>query len=376
MAASNSVIDQKYFGMHIHKADSSTPWPSIPFGSWRLWDAGVSWKDLEKSKQQWDFSRLDKYAGISKITGVELLLPLGLSPTWASTRPNEKSAYQLGNAAEPLLMSDWNEYVEKVGNRYKGKIFNWEIWNEPNIKAHYSGSIDKLIELTCSAHKILKSIDKNNMIVSPSVTDGDNNIEYLNNFLKKGGKNCIDIVGFHFYVPSYGPEAMVPVIRKVREVMSKNNISHLPLWNTEFGWWIENEDDASYPDWISHGGWRLLDGNIESPSYILRALLLAKAEGVDRFYWYAWDSSGMGFFNTITKKNKNIVNYWIDAQKILLNSTIEKCVGTAATWSCRIKKSDGSSLNINWSDKSALTPRNGGIIKNDKSIEKVKILFN
>ena len=49
-----------YFGLHIHrivqtqpwypKGDRITPWPSIKFGSWRLWDAYVAWPNLEPER--------------------------------------------------------------------------------------------------------------------------------------------------------------------------------------------------------------------------------------------------------------------------------------------------------------------------------------
>jgi len=119
ISPSGHTIPREYFGMHIHRADSSTPWPGVRFGSWRLWDAYVSWPQLEPNRGQWDFKRLDKYVAMASLTGVNVLLPLGLSPAWASARPNEVSAYRYGNAAEPLNIEDWRSYVRAVAERYK-----------------------------------------------------------------------------------------------------------------------------------------------------------------------------------------------------------------------------------------------------------------
>src|SRR5512138_1206446 len=54
-------VPREYFGMHIHRADSGTPWPAAHFGSWRLWDANVGWPELEPARGEWNFKQLDRY---------------------------------------------------------------------------------------------------------------------------------------------------------------------------------------------------------------------------------------------------------------------------------------------------------------------------
>src|SRR5947209_6899798 len=45
---SSTSVTPQYFGMHVHNAGN---WPSIAFGSLRLWDAGVAWPNLEPTKR-------------------------------------------------------------------------------------------------------------------------------------------------------------------------------------------------------------------------------------------------------------------------------------------------------------------------------------
>src|SRR5437899_7225230 len=131
----------------IHHLPQPTPWPRVSFGSWRLWDAYVVWPNVEPQKGQWDFSHLDGYISLAESHSVEILLPLGLTPAWASSRPKEKSGYEPGNAAEPRNISDWSEYVREVATRYKGRIHAYEIWNEPNLSDFFSGRPDTMLEL-------------------------------------------------------------------------------------------------------------------------------------------------------------------------------------------------------------------------------------
>jgi hypothetical protein len=67
-------IEQKHFGLFIHRLDDGTAWPGVRFGSWRLWDAGVMWADLERTHGRWSFRRLDSYVAQAAAHDVEVLL--------------------------------------------------------------------------------------------------------------------------------------------------------------------------------------------------------------------------------------------------------------------------------------------------------------
>src|SRR4051812_48189193 len=144
-------VPPNYFGMHFHHAGTTTPWPAVAIGAWRLWDAYVAWPDLEPRKNEWHFETLDRYVSLAEEHHTELLLVLGLTPQWASARPREKSPYQPGNAAEPKNLEDWRAFVKTVANRYKGKIRAYEIWNEPDLKQTWTGSVDQMVALTREA---------------------------------------------------------------------------------------------------------------------------------------------------------------------------------------------------------------------------------
>ena len=341
-------IPREFFGLHIHRADQGTAWPNIPFGSWRLWDAYVTWAQLESAQGKWDFSRLDRYVGLAKHHNVEILLPLANTPQWAAARPGEPSGYQPGNASEPGNIEDWRNYVRTVGERYKGHIRSYEIWNEPNAIQHYSGSIGKLIDLTCEASNILKSIDPLNQIVSPAMSAGVNgHLDYLDRFLSSGGKDCIDIVAYHFYVPKSGPEAMVPLIRQVRSVMKKNGISQKPLWNTETGWRFP-ESDGSTPENKIVSGWKKIQLD-DTSNFALRAFMLVRAEGVDRFCWYSWDNQyGLGMIDVKSHKPKPIIEQWRDAFNRLLGVSQMQCSQNGRNWNCRFIRDGGAVDQFSW----------------------------
>src|SRR5262249_16229502 len=172
LQAPKATIPASYFGMHIHHLayPRPTPWPTPPVPQWRLWDASVTWADLQPAKGQWRFEKLDGYVTLAEQHGTELLLTSGGSPTWASAKPQLKSSYSSRFTAEPANIEDWREYVRTVVSRYKGRIQAYEIWNEPNLADFWSGSIDQMLTLTREASQIIHNVDPKALVVSPSAT--------------------------------------------------------------------------------------------------------------------------------------------------------------------------------------------------------------
>lgn len=343
--AASTAPHDPYFGLHIHHADTTTAWPKPAFGSWRLWDSYVGWATLEPRRGQWDFARLDRYVAIGERTGVELLLPLGLTPGWASARPGEKSSYQKGNAAEPADIEDWRRYVRTVAERYKGRITHYEIWNEVNVSTFFSGSTEKLVELTCEAHKILHAVSPDNVLASPSWVGAGSEPEQFETFLKKGGKACIDVVSYHFYVPKRQPEDVVELIRRVQRAMANQGVAKLPLWNTEFGWWLANADGSQ--DSKNIQPWRRIVPREEGPAVVARSLVLARWAGVDRTYWYAWDNPWLG----LIEPGSGVIKPAGQAFETVarwMSFTKPQCQNQSDLWVCRIADNGTQIRRIAW----------------------------
>ncbi len=267
------IVPQSLFGMHIHHTNTATPWPSVPVGEWRLWDAYVTWPYLEPHKGQFRFDTLDAYVSLAHQHNTGVLLPLGLSPSWASARPLEKSVYQPGSAAEPRDIQDWRVFVRTIATRYRGRINAYEIWNEPNLPQFCSASVDQILVLTREASQIIHEVDPAALVVSPSATERKG-LAWLSEFLTKGGGQYVDVIGYHLYVNPQSPEAMVPLVQQIRQIMSNSGQMAKPIWNTEANWFspkpFPSEDLAA--------------------AYLARSYILNWAAGVQRLYWYAWDN--------------------------------------------------------------------------------------
>lgn len=339
LTAPSTPIDKEYFGMHIHGAGNAGLWPSMPFGAWRLSDAGVTWVDLEIKKNEWNFDLLDNLVKLSAQNNVEVLLPLAHPPQWASARPNEPSAYgRPGMAAEPRDMDDWRRYVRTVAQRYKDKIRYYEIWNEPMASVHYSGTIDTLVQLTHATRQELDSVDPDIKLVSPSFVF-DEGLTRLDQYFAKGGGRDVDIVGYHLYILPHKPEAMLPLIAKVQQVMARHDMADKPLWNTESGYLIANRHSGVNALQVGFPKDMPVLSIAHSSNYVARSLILGWAAGVQRFYWYAYDNVAMGFAEDQGRQVKPVAHAYGRVHDWLRGAVVRYCEADAKeVWVCHVSR--------------------------------------
>ncbi len=310
--------------------------------SLRLWDARVGWNQLEPEPGRWQFAVLDKAVEEARARGVDLLLPLGLSPNWASANPMAESAYGPGESSPPARLADWENYVRTVVRRYRGRVQAYEIWNEPNRPRFFGGTKQDLFKLTCSASRIIREEDPGAKIVSPSPTDQDKGIEWLADFLDLPVAGCIDIVGFHLYTLAHEPpEKILPLISSLHTILQRKKLDGLPIWNTEFGWYIKN---ARVPNPIRY---TQLDPLL-ARNYLLRSFILQAAEGIQRSYHYAWNNRQMGVVEPDTGEHKAVAEAYQAAGRWLAQRHISACVKAGDLYRCSVTGKDGGGF-IYWS---------------------------
>jgi len=117
-----------------------------------------------------------------------------------------------GCAEAPASLESWDQYVTAMVNHVgPGVIHYWELWNEANIAETWRGDPKMLVAMAADAKAIIKSVDPNAMILSPSTTinfetplecataDPRCGSAWLNNWLAAGGSSSIDAVAFHGY---------------------------------------------------------------------------------------------------------------------------------------------------------------------------------
>ena len=321
---SGSIITASDFGMHLQ----GDHWPSVAIGGRRL---TLNWNWVQPNRGAWEYKQTDSLVQTTVSHNVDLIAGLAFTPNWASSRPNGDCRVGPGSCWEPQNLQDWRDYVKAMGNRYKGQVHYWEIWNEPSEGAFYKSTVAALVGLTQAAYEELKRIDPENQVISPSPV-GRSGIQWIDEFLQRGGGDYVDIVGFHFYFAPSPPESVFGEVTQVRSIMAKHGVRK-PLWNTEFGWTGDKLDDRT------------------AVAYLGRAMILSFAAGAARAYWYQWGNPNVplplvgpdGVTPTTAGKAFGILQEW------LVGAELKSCTsadipqawhGSHAKWTCDLQRGD------------------------------------
>jgi len=93
-------VSREYFGLHMskllqpHHSGKTSSWPDLDIGSWRLWGAYVVWRNIQPQPDEFHFDWLDTYVRMAAAKHVEVVLTLGMTPTWAAARPGCSGRWQ------------------------------------------------------------------------------------------------------------------------------------------------------------------------------------------------------------------------------------------------------------------------------------------
>ena len=348
-----AAIPRAYFGIHVHNDGAQRNWPDIAVGSLRLWDAGVTWSALEPVRGEWDFRRLDEYVAWARGRGIEVLLTLGVTPRWASARPDEAGVYGKGMAAEPANIEDWRNYVRRVVEHCKGRVAAYQVWNEANLPEFYSGSPAAMRRLAAVAQQEIRRGDPAARLVMPSGMGLDHRVGWLAQTLAAGMKDSVDIAAFHLYHGKEPPESMIDPVQRMLALRSASSGPVLPIWNTESGYAIATPHVAWRPEERAE----LL--SVERVAEFLpRDMLLARALGFERYFWYDWDGNRMGMLDPGTGQRRSVAEVYAQLIQALAGTVLHRCErGGTGLWTCRLSGADGGMLRAYWTDPAAPAQR-------------------
>ena len=200
--SSPGVISPTYFGMELSQPYflGTSPWPAIPFRTVRLNADDITWTDLEPANGVFNFTVLDEVltgGAAHGLTPADFIYTLVKTPAWASSNPlGTGCSDRLNRPGVCFAPSDvnpdgtgtdaaWKGFVNAIVNHVcptstSCKIQNWEGWNEPNNPSFWQSTTAQIVRMQQDAYNIIKGINSNLTVVSPSVAPGGGDIDKRN----------------------------------------------------------------------------------------------------------------------------------------------------------------------------------------------------
>ncbi len=230
-------------------------------------DAGIvwvkqqfPWEEIEQTRKGefydpvWRKSTWDKYDEIVDLVeryGLKLIVRVDRSPAWA--RPSNPRP-----EAPPGRFADFADFLATLAQRYKGRLFHYQVWNEPNLAQEWGSSPEpqQYVELLRLSYTRLKEVDPEiRVLAAPLAITLERSpralveLDFLQQMYDAGAQSFFDIMSANAYGLEYPPTAPpdpgVLNFRRVellREVMERNGDGQKAVWFNEYGW------NASPPD--------------------------------------------------------------------------------------------------------------------------------
>ncbi len=394
-ASAQNTIPATFFGLHFRR--DKIAWPRLPFGALRLWDTDTRWHNLNPHPNVYRFAVLDDYLRAARQNGVDdVLLTLGSTPAWASSRPDydgcDFARVALGDCAPPAdLNADgtganqyWRDFVFQLGTHLAGLRKNeyapvryLTVWNEftrgTEAPASWTGTPQQLLRMTQDANCILTArgtltfsheactasavhepqigMLPDLRLTNPDAVPIGRDLSTLQVYLgQRGAQNVTDVLAVHAY--TYGGGGAVVEAGATGLPQEWTNLAELrartagaPIWSTEGSW---GNTHANLPD------------SDMQKAFLARYYLMGWSLGFERLYWYAADNSwgrliypsgieGCRDYGTREGCFSPAAIAWTQVFGWMAgNRMTSACAADGSLWTCGLTRPDGTQTLAVW----------------------------
>lgn len=357
-SSSGSSVPAAYFGLHLSSnilpgVSNPTPWPTMSFGSLRIWDDTNAWQDVNPAQGSFDWSKVDailQMAGQNAMTDV--MYTMAKTPAWASSNPSDQTCVTNssapGSCDPPIDVDsgdqDWKSFVTALvneslldGQKFGVKIKYYEVWNEPDNPAEWSGTAAQLATMAADARAIIKSLDPNAQVTTPPpVGPGSTCPMSISCFFStyfappvSGGQSA-DVVTFHGYPPpgvNPSPESIATTASTLVTILTTNGLISKPLFDTEASWATDRNIT-----------------NSDQQAAFVGSFYLLHWPRVSRLYWYAYDNQSHGTLWDSTTRQLNAAGVaYQQVYNWMVGATVSACsASNGSVYTCAMTRNNGA----------------------------------
>ncbi len=332
-AASSGVpVPGDAFGIH-----APVDWGKPGVGaSWvRLWDAGVSWAQMEPTQGNIDFTKLRASIESAESYGARVLYVLGDTPGWAN-------GGRAGSFA-PTTNDSALDFIRALKDEFGSRIGAYEVWNEGNLPSYWIGSQSQLAKLTKGMKDVLGGTS---MLLAASTGTRathafvTNYGDYLDELSALGWP--VDGYTVHSYpVASAGPVERVSELGKFKTMLALRGAPVKPIWDTELNYGLAGLGQPVRPIDDATGA-----------AYIAQSFIQSIQYGIDVTYWYLWTGT-RGTYSLLGAQLdpatpiSNAV--WNNLRGMLNGSRMTRCTETVDVgFACQFAPGGGAPFTLMW----------------------------
>jgi hypothetical protein len=174
--------------------------------------------------------------------------------------------------------------ARQQGWPHRQGIRYWEVWNEPDYKLFWAGTVEEYYRLLEVAYKSIKAADPEATVILGGLAFYDQRDWFPALLRQMGGhpgRAYFDVFSFHHYLSIYASEQL---IRQARDSLDAFGLPHVPIWITESGVSVWDDYPATAYQVAPDTPFRAT--MTEQAAYIIQNSALAFYNGVERYYHF------------------------------------------------------------------------------------------
>jgi hypothetical protein len=236
---------------------------------------------------------------------------LSYTPDWASRAPGTTDP----RSRPPVDLWDYYRFCREISRRYAGRVWFWEIWNEPNI-GFFEGTTSEYADMVKAGACGVLAGDPKAYVVFGGMAGVDR--PFLDLCYQHGVAPYFDVMACHPYQwgAVFDYRWFFEKLTTCRRAMDDRGDPGKPMWLNELGW---STGDAAITEDVQA---RLL-----VQCYV--SAIARRDLGVERVFWFCvkdWGGPGYGLYADDSRKKPA----WYAYQTMARSLRGLKCIGTVA----------------------------------------------
>lgn len=208
----------------------------------------LSWAQTEPAPEQLDWADWDAIVDAASSRGLGIILVLEDAPDWA--KAGKDIAFP---GAPPHDPKTFVRFAEQVAARYRGKVTAYQVWDEPNLGAHWgSDGVNpaSYAALLSAGYQGIHRGDADAVVLAAGLAPTTerspvnlNDLDFLRGMYAAGAAPYFDALAYKPYGFWSGPDAPPnPAATNFARaellygILCENGDGHKGIWAVEFGW--------------------------------------------------------------------------------------------------------------------------------------------
>jgi hypothetical protein len=198
----------------------------------RVLRVAFDWDAMEPKRGKYDWSFWDEFVPLAvKKYNLQLVPYVCYTPRWAASDPG-------GNfrSSPPRDPADFARFMSALVKRYRRYVRTWELWNEPDNTAYWSGTSEEFAGLIRAGSEGVRAADRRAKVVLGGIAGDVAFLEQL--FREHRIAPAVDVVNIHNYFETWHPRAIEQLPDYVADVAAvvRDHGENEPLWMAEVGY--------------------------------------------------------------------------------------------------------------------------------------------